>query len=498
MKYIRRLVSCLVTASLIISTLLLMTRLTERKDSEAKYSDFLGQKENFDVLFFGSSRVINGVFPMELWNDYGIVSYNFGGHANTTCVDYWMMKNSLDYTTPKLVVIDCPGILSNYKTAKDSLSFLHQSFDAFPLSVTKIQAVNDLLTDPEISTGLGEEAQSKLSLLWDFSVYHSRWNEINKTDLIRHRSPEKGAESRIAVTPGVFEKCDVEKRSEETIGLQYLRKIIEECQENDIDVLLMFLPFPAESWHQVSALTVTDISKEYGVPYINFLDLDVVNYSTDCYDAKSHLNPSGARKVTDYLGEFIREHYDIPDQRQNSRYKKWYEDYQTYCQRKRDNLKAQTTLENYLMLMKDKHLNAVIEVNHHEPFQCELYSELFKNIGVAPQDVTEKTRWIIIEKGGEKVVYDRSTDTVSSPLGEVKRVITPAADEESNDSVSLFLDDRQLYQTDGGSEYTLRITLLDERTSEVIDSVSYYFSKTKELNADAKEKTKLELSRIVR
>jgi hypothetical protein len=61
----------------------------ERKSSDFKYADYFEQDEDFDVLFFGTSHVINGIFPMELWNDYGIVSYNFGGHGNEIATSYW-------------------------------------------------------------------------------------------------------------------------------------------------------------------------------------------------------------------------------------------------------------------------------------------------------------------------------------------------------------------------------------------------------------------------
>jgi hypothetical protein len=61
----------------------------ERKASDFKYANFFEQDEDFDVLFFGTSHVINGIFPMELWNDYGIVSYNFGGHGNEIATSYW-------------------------------------------------------------------------------------------------------------------------------------------------------------------------------------------------------------------------------------------------------------------------------------------------------------------------------------------------------------------------------------------------------------------------
>lgn len=71
-----------------------MDGIVARKDSYFKYEPFFKQEENFDVLFMGTSHVLNAVYPMELWNDYGIVSYNFGGHGNYLPTTYCIMKNA--------------------------------------------------------------------------------------------------------------------------------------------------------------------------------------------------------------------------------------------------------------------------------------------------------------------------------------------------------------------------------------------------------------------
>ena len=40
---------------------------TKRKNEYERTSDFFEQKDNFDVLFLGSSHTLLGVFPMDLW-----------------------------------------------------------------------------------------------------------------------------------------------------------------------------------------------------------------------------------------------------------------------------------------------------------------------------------------------------------------------------------------------------------------------------------------------
>ena len=68
------------------------TVVLERKDSLYKYADFfdMAEKDQIDVLFMGSSHVINAINPVFLFEDYGITSYNMGGHGAMLQATYWM------------------------------------------------------------------------------------------------------------------------------------------------------------------------------------------------------------------------------------------------------------------------------------------------------------------------------------------------------------------------------------------------------------------------
>ena len=100
------------------------------------------------------------------------------------------------------------------------------------------------------------------------------------------------------------------------------------------------------------------------------------------YDA-THLNPSGARKVTEYMGRFIKENYNIPDQRENEEYSFWKEDYNEYIDYKIENLKKNNTkLNNYLMLLYDEQdikyeitLSTKVKIEEESTFE-----QLLKNI----------------------------------------------------------------------------------------------------------------------
>lgn len=365
---------------LLVGCLTKVVSVLERKTSDIKYTPFFEQKADYDVLFIGSSHVVNGIFPMELWEEYGIVSYNFGGHGNQIGTSYWVMMNALDYTTPKLMVIDVFGVHEQMKRSVTAEQ-MHEAFDAFPISETKYHMVQDLFDDET-----EEVYASRWEYFWDFGKYHSRWNDLKEEDFQKPLNKEKGAESRIDVAiPAEYPICSKEEvLPEDTVAMEYLCKMIEECQERGIEVLLTHLPYPSETGYQIAANSVYKIAEKYNVNYINFVNMNsVVDYTTDCYDISSHLNPSGARKVTEYLGDYIMSHYEIPDRREDADYVRWQEDYAKYTKLKYDNLQAQTSLDDYLMLLRDEDLNAYIYITAQSGYlQDPMISKLLNNVRV--------------------------------------------------------------------------------------------------------------------
>ena len=43
----------------------------------------------------------------------------------------------------------------------------------------------------------------------------------------------------------------------------------------------------------------------------------------DTVDKGDHLNLTGARKVTRYLGNYLKENYELPDHREEQSYREW-------------------------------------------------------------------------------------------------------------------------------------------------------------------------------
>lgn len=350
-KYIKRILCVVLLVCLSLGGLHILSTVTERKDSRAKYAAFFEATQDLDVLYLGTSHVLNAFFPMELWKDFGVTSYNLAGHSSTMALNYWVLMNALEYTSPRLVIIDCYGACLEEKCT--SVDYVHLSLDAFPLTRTKLAAINDLFD---------ADSGRRFDFIWDFSVYHSRWKELTSEDFKTPTSPEKGADSRVGVAvPAVSApSAKVLDVLPDNTGISYLRRIAEECRARGIDVLLTYLPFPAGEHEWMEANYISGFAAAHGLDYINFLGTDVVSFDTDCYDAASHLNPSGARKTTRYLGEYIRANYGLPDRRGDEAYSSWNADYSAYLALKRGLLTGQNELAVWLMLLSGADIDSFV------------------------------------------------------------------------------------------------------------------------------------------
>ena len=355
----RRACSILLLITMVFSGIMFLQKATMRDNSRFKYHPFLQEDTEYDVLFFGTSHVINGIFPMQLWNDYGITSYNFGGHGNSLAMAYWTMVNAVEYHKPKIAVLDVLGA-GSMSTSMD-ISNAHLSMDAFPLTKTKLTAVRDIFPNNK-----GQQ----MELLFPLSIYHNRWNEMSSAMLkagvgiYSSSSKEKGAESRMKVSiPDDMELISEDDMiNQDTVGLEYIQKFITFCKENDVIPVIINIPYPAGLEAQQAANAAIKLSRENHVDAINFQYLDLVDFDTDCYDSYSHLNPSGARKVTDYLGKYLTSHYDLADHRNDTEYADWSTDYDDYYDYLVSNIKNHDDFKETLMLLNNENFKGILEI----------------------------------------------------------------------------------------------------------------------------------------
>lgn len=483
-KGYKKLLSAVFCCAVFLLMFTAVSRFFMRKTSYIKNADFYSYEGDFDVLFLGSSHMVMGISPMELWKEYGITSYNLANHGQWIPVDYWALKNALQYTTPKAVVLDVRAIdIDNNKYSPEHISQLHELFDAMPFGKMKIDAVKDLLPKDKW-----------MEYLFNFSIYHTRWNEIDESFFGKAKpSPEKGAmldnadhydEATVEeIDPPVLIEKD-EMYLQETTGKEYLRKIIELCQENEIEIILTALPYSPSDMYQRWLNSAAVIAEKYGAPYLDYNVEDTfVNFHTDYFD-DAHLNSSGNRKATFVLGKYLAEECGLGNSHDEKTASVWDKDYKKYMKFKLNWLKQQDSLNSYLMLLCDKQFDIVVDIYNPDIWKDPSYVYLFENLGVSMDQVTEDTDCIVIKKGGESAEalrgFHGSEGVVETSVGQLGLFIEDMDEKGNVVSYGVYVDEKKRYSVPADEPADMRILVLKDENLKTCDFAAFSYTVEKQ------------------
>ena len=219
------------------------------------------------------------------------------------------------------------------------------------------------------------------------------------------------------------------------------------------------------------------MAEEYNINYLDFYTLlEQVNLNTDFYDKDSHMNPSGARKITNYIGNYIMQNYAIDDQRENEVYSHWHEEYEVYVDFKKSNIQSQEELKNYLMLLSDKDFSFGL---YFKPWnQIASYPvvvELLANMGIDYSVIPNEDYFVLVDNITGERQEIRLFETLESNFGEFSM---------------FYNDDGQLEFTNSEAESMIitradiAIVVFDNRNLSFVDQANFVL---KDLPLDFKE-----------
>lgn len=352
------------TIALSIILLALKTnKVFEKKASRDNYYDFIHSSLNSDILFIGTSHIARAVNPMELWDRNGYTSYVLTAAGDGAKRNAAILEIALDYTKPKLVVLDADQYWLEDEQDHQVKNY-HRFSDSFPLSITKIKTTFELYEDSTVRT----------ELLFPWLVYHNRWDELEKLDFYSHSDSRclKGYDYDAKIVKADLPKEPLKDDNAADLGeeesLREIDKFIQKCKADNIEVLLVTLPYSANIEQRLYGIKLSDIALKYGVNYINFNEVFngqklFVDENTDFSD-RSHMNISGAKKMTEFLGAYISEHYEVPDRRIEKEYSdKWNEDYAAYYELIKQKMIEETELKKILLMCNDKAFSASLYID---------------------------------------------------------------------------------------------------------------------------------------
>lgn len=322
---------CLIfAASLLIFTtlnLLFMPKYIESDNDGRITAEFQREKLNNDVLFIGSSVVYSGVNPIVMWERYGMASYDISTSSQPTWISYYLIKDAIESTDPEFIAVDVNFMRYDDAYAEEPSN--RKTFDGMRISKTKFEAIRESRSD-------GESYADYIVPLFRF---HSRWQDLKTEDFkylyykptVSHNGflPSESVDpiSGDRAVDNLFEVRLTNRNAE------YLEKIITLCRDNDIQLMFFKTPTYRPRWDENFDGDIRFITDKYNVEYVDFdeyTDEIGLDYGNDTADGGNHLNVSGAEKFSTYLGEYIKERYNINDHREDPAYS---EVWQEKCER---------------------------------------------------------------------------------------------------------------------------------------------------------------------
>ncbi|MDD6879000.1 MAG: hypothetical protein PUD59_02075, partial [bacterium] len=178
--------------------------------------------------------------------------------------------------------------------------------------------------------------------------FHSRYNELNKTDFKymfnKAYYPLKGFVPSSGVKPykNANEYLNNKKKVQSipTKNIKYLNKIKGLCNEKNTELILIEMP-STDTWTHKRHKSVQEYADRNNLTFIDFnylLDKVGINWNTDTKDKGNHLNTLGAMKITKYMGEYIKNNLNVTDHRNEPEYNMWNKDYVEYSKLRDESL----------------------------------------------------------------------------------------------------------------------------------------------------------------
>ena len=263
--------------------------------------------DTVDVLLVGSSHIGMNIDNQQIYDEFGISSFDLWVGMQPLWNSYYYLKEALHCQKPQVVLMDvflC-GTTAEYSTKEVAL----KNIEYLPFGIDKIRA----------SFASYEQWTDAVEALWGMPYYHSRYDELTADDFasVTGTGLSSPRQTEGAVTPlnmldyrAITDTLPLTAKNEE-----YLQKIIDLCKQENVSLVLMTAPFEATGDEAMRLNAVAQIAEEAQVPFLNYLktwDTLGIDASTDFYDI-GHFNNEGIAKFSRIIGQYLAENYDLRD-----------------------------------------------------------------------------------------------------------------------------------------------------------------------------------------
>ena len=237
---------------------------------------------------------------------------------------------------------------------------------------------------------------------------------------------------------GIFDAPQLtdERKEVDAQSLEYLGKIKALCDEKGIEVLFFHAPYPETLDECAVQNTISDFLREIGANYIDFIRIaDEIgfDYQTDMRSDGSHLDNSGADKVTAWLENYLEKH-NLSDHRGDITYARWNESSRwMHAQADQNTLSKVGMIDSFLQALGEMTSGYDILITFSGNYNAgTLAPTCFSPIGLTAEDFMQGGSYLIqngsiVYSSAPAETYCDSFQTGSSPITFLRRQPAPEA-----------------------------------------------------------------------
>lgn len=277
--------------------------------------ELYAQKDNsIEVVVLGSSQVVMGISSMTMYENYGIGAYGLGLGSAPMAASYHWLKECEKTQDISTVVIDASMLFK-----QTGQLYFRRGIDPMKMNRNKLEAVS------EWNRTYGGDGV--LSYVFPIIKWHNRWKELTEVDfryckedtLVYRGNVMKSGVKPLAYEDLIIDNDKIKEIAMEEDQLESFEKIVSYCKEKGWNVAL--IKTPKSTWNLSKSQLVSELAKKHDIPFLDFnydKILQEIKFDTmrDMRDVE-HLNLRGAEKISDYIGKYLKEHYDLKDYRQD-------------------------------------------------------------------------------------------------------------------------------------------------------------------------------------
>jgi len=320
-KNLKRGLALLLILALTLGSVYLADRvlLIKRYDGVKPMQSFYAQApDTVDVLLLGNSHMGVHVDTATLWQEYGIAAFALWGGVQPMWNTYHFLVEALKTQSPKAVVLEVGGLSYDWEYADEATQL--KNVAGMKPSLNKWVAVK--ATAPR---------ERWASLMLGLPLYHQRYGELTREDFSYFPWSEDLINNKGSFAlygHGNFDLADpsalTEKAALSPKSLDYFMRIVSLCRERGIPLILIKTPSIDIKKYQPCCNTVAELAEREGLPFYNFNRMgEETGITAEDFYFDTHLNLSGARKLSRALADILQGQIGPADHRGDPAYASW-------------------------------------------------------------------------------------------------------------------------------------------------------------------------------